>query len=121
MVLLSAASTFIVMFMFIILVSSKMHAVNSNPLCPPGYPEHGIPVYEGDIDMMQFAENLEHLEAELFLWSSLGFGLDRVAPELVMGGPPPIGAQKANLDFLTRNIIEEFAFQEVGHLRLFNN
>ncbi|KAJ6301687.1 hypothetical protein OIU77_015907 [Salix suchowensis] len=33
------------------------------------------------------------------------------------GGPPPIGAQKANLDPVTRKIIEEFGYQEVGHLR----
>ncbi|KAI3448581.1 hypothetical protein Pfo_005246 [Paulownia fortunei] len=117
MEVLSASTTINVMLMFIILVSSGRHTVKSNPLWPPGYPEPGTPVYIGDIDMMQFAENLEHMEADLFLWSSLGYGLDHVAPELVMGGPPPIGAQKANLDFLTRNIIEEFAFQEVGHLR----
>ncbi|KAL7084033.1 hypothetical protein ACP275_14G200500 [Erythranthe tilingii] len=50
--------------------------------------------------------------------SSLGYGLGKIAPELVMGGPPPISALKANLDFiLTVNIIQEFTFQEVGHLR----
>ncbi|KAM3735812.1 hypothetical protein ACB098_10G116000 [Castanea mollissima] len=32
-------------------------------------------------------------------------------------GPPPIGAKKANLDPLVRQIIEEFGYQEVGHLR----
>ncbi|MCD9642493.1 hypothetical protein HAX54_029332 [Datura stramonium] len=34
-----------------------------------------------------------------------------------MGGPPPIGVRKANLDPFTNNIISEFAMQEVGHLR----
>lgn len=61
--------------------------------------------------------NLEYLEAEFFLWSALGYGLDNVAPELVSGGPPPIGAQKANLDPLVLEVIKEFAYQEVGHLR----
>ncbi|KAL0454839.1 UNVERIFIED_CONTAM: Desiccation-related protein PCC13-62 [Sesamum latifolium] len=112
-----SAFTSILMFMFIASVSCTKHVVKSDPLCPPMYPEHGIPIHEGDIDMMQFPENLEHLEADYFLWSALGYGLDHVAPELVMGGPPPIGAQKANLNFLTRKIIEEFAYQEVGHLR----
>ncbi|KAK4381780.1 Desiccation-related protein PCC13-62 [Sesamum angolense] len=108
----------ILMFMFIVSVSCTKHIVlKSDTLCPPEYPEHGIPIYKGDIDMMQFPENLEHLEADYFLWSALGYGLDYVAPELVMGGPLPIGAQKANLDFLTRKMIEEFGYQEVGHLR----
>ncbi|KAK1295441.1 hypothetical protein QJS10_CPA16g01503 [Acorus calamus] len=34
-----------------------------------------------------------------------------------MGGPPPIGATKANLDPLTLRVIAEFGYQEVGHLR----
>lgn len=67
--------------------------------------------------MMQFAENLEHLEADYFLFGALGYGLDRVAPELVWGGPPPIGAHKANLDSITTDIILQFGLQEVGHLR----
>ncbi|KAL0797085.1 hypothetical protein Bca101_068462 [Brassica carinata] len=45
------------------------------------------------------------------------FGLDKVAPNLTMGGPSPIGAQKAKLDPLTRDIVLQFAWQEVGHLR----
>lgn len=70
-----------------------------------------------DIDSIEFPLNLEYLEAEFFLWSALGYGLDRAAPELVGGGPAPVGAQKANLDPLARQIIEEFAYQEVGHIR----
>ncbi|KAK3023461.1 hypothetical protein RJ639_044841 [Escallonia herrerae] len=101
-----------------VLISSKlMHTCFSSPTCPSGYPEQAIPIYKEDIDMMQFAENLEHLEADFFLWSALGYGLDQVAPSSAMGGPPPIGAQKANLDALTQHIIEEFGYQEVGHLR----
>ncbi|KAK8646394.1 hypothetical protein V6N13_120183 [Hibiscus sabdariffa] len=40
-----------------------------------------------------------------------------VAPYLVEGGPSPIGAQKANLNTLTNDIILQFAHQEVGHLK----
>lgn len=119
MALLSPSnSVAMAMLVILVLVSSRGHVASSDePACPPVLPEHGIPIHEGDIDMLQFAENLEHLEADLFLWSALGYGLDQVAPELAQGGPPPIAAQKANLDFVTRRIIEEFAYQEVGHLR----
>lgn len=74
-------------------------------------------VDKSDIDLLQFPENLEFLEAEWFLWGGLGYGLDVARPDLVGGGPPPIGAKKANLDPLVRNIVTEFAYQEVGHLR----
>ncbi|XAR49128.1 hypothetical protein NMG60_11032207 [Bertholletia excelsa] len=104
----------------LVLVSSKfMHCSPPNDtLCETPYPPHAIPVAKQDVDLLQFAENLEFLEAEFFLWGSLGYGLDKEAPYLVQGGPPPIGAQKANLDFLTQHIITEFAYEEVGHLRV---
>lgn len=44
-------------------------------------------------------------------------GLDEMAPTLANGGPPPVGGRIANLDPTTRRIIEEFAYQEIGHLR----
>ncbi|KAL0011894.1 hypothetical protein SO802_007002 [Lithocarpus litseifolius] len=47
----------------------------------------------------------------------IGHGLDKVAPNLTKGGPTPIGAKQANLDHFTQDIIKQFAFQEVGHLR----
>ncbi|XP_059654417.1 ferritin-like catalase Nec2 [Cornus florida] len=105
--------------MFMILMSNFMmiNVCFSEPTCHPTYPPNAVPVADEDVDLLQFAENLEHLEADFFLYGALGYGLDVVAPQLVMGGPPPIGAKKANLDFLTRNIITEFAYQEVGHLR----
>lgn len=110
-------------FIFIFLVYNNLYITISSPVCPsPDCSEHAIPIYKEDIDMIQFALNLEHLEADFFLYAALGYGLDEVAPYLVMGGPPPIGAQKANLDFLTENIITEFGFEEVGHLRsIFSN
>uniref|UniRef100_A0A5B7AQX7 Putative desiccation-related protein PCC13-62-like n=1 Tax=Davidia involucrata TaxID=16924 RepID=A0A5B7AQX7_DAVIN len=116
MAVLSTSSLSTVMFM-VILSSCMISVCFSQPTCKPSYPADAKPVYKEDVDMLQFAENLEYLEAEFFLWGALGYGLDRIAPELVMGGPPPIGPKKANLDFLTQNIITEFAYQEVGHLR----
>ncbi|KAL3634663.1 hypothetical protein CASFOL_021717 [Castilleja foliolosa] len=70
-----------------------------------------------DIDLLEFPLNLEYLEAEFFSWGALGYGLDKYAPNLTMGGPPPIGAKKANLTPFIRDIITQFAFQEFGHLR----
>nr|DAD20028.1 TPA_asm: hypothetical protein HUJ06_021491 [Nelumbo nucifera] len=78
-------------------------------------------VSTSDVDYLEFPLNLEYLEAEFFLWGALGYGLDKVAPNLTMGGPPPIGVRKAYLDSLTKNIITQFAYQEVGHLRAIKN
>ncbi|KAH9608659.1 hypothetical protein KSS87_014351 [Heliosperma pusillum] len=90
---------------------------SNNPTCKAPIPPDVLPIYKIDILLLQFAQNLEHLEADYFLWGALGYGLDEVAPQLAQGGPPPIGAQKANLDNLTECIIREFGFEEVGHLR----
>jgi len=81
----------------------------------PGY--HPRKVIGADVDWLEFPLNLEYLEAEFFLWSAAGYGLDHVAPELPEGGPPPFGAQLAHLDSVVREVILEFAYQEVGHLR----
>lgn len=75
------------------------------------------PRFAPDIEVLKFAMNFEHLEGEFFLYSSLGKGLDSINPALAFGGPPPIGAQRANLDSPVRRIIEEFGYQEVGQLR----
>ncbi|KAK1281911.1 hypothetical protein QJS10_CPB22g00407 [Acorus calamus] len=40
-----------------------------------------------DVELLQFALNFQFLEAEFFLHSSLGCGLDTVAPDLAKGGP----------------------------------
>ncbi|KAG2726824.1 hypothetical protein I3843_01G126000 [Carya illinoinensis] len=78
-------------------------------------------VPESDVDLLEFPLNLEFLEAEFFLYGSLGYGLDKVAPNLTKGGPPPIGARRAKLDTFTQDVIKQFALQEVGHLRAIQN
>ncbi|XP_039157067.1 desiccation-related protein PCC13-62-like [Eucalyptus grandis] len=75
------------------------------------------PIPATDAELIHVAMNLEFLEAEFFLYGALGKGLDSVAPYLALGGPPPIGGKKANLDPLVQQIIEEFGYEEVGHLR----
>ncbi|KAF4354309.1 hypothetical protein G4B88_007438 [Cannabis sativa] len=77
----------------------------------------GSSVLNSDVDLLEFPLNLEFLETEFFLYGALGYGLDRVAPHLTKGGPSPVGATKANLDNITADIITQFGFQEVGHLR----
>ncbi|KAM4127086.1 hypothetical protein ACJW30_02G064400 [Castanea mollissima] len=74
-------------------------------------------IAKADVDLLEFPLNLEFFEAEFFLYGALGYGLDKVAPQLTQGGPTPVGAKKANLDPFTRDVIEQFAYQEVGHLR----
>ena len=80
-------------------------------------PKSYCSVPKEDIDLLEFPLNLEYLEAEFFLYGSLGVGLDTVAPNLTKGGPTPIGGQLTILDSVTRDVILQFALQEVGHLR----
>ncbi|MED6211507.1 hypothetical protein PIB30_074389 [Stylosanthes scabra] len=72
---------------------------------------------KSDIELLEFSLNLEYLEAEFFLHGATGRGIDDVDPELAQGGPLPIGGNKAVLDAFTRDIILQFGYQEVGHLR----
>ena len=75
-----------------------------------------------DTDLVRFALNLEFLEAEFFLFGALGRGLDSTNPDFSQGGPSPIGGQKALFDDdpVVARVIEEFAYQEVGHIRYLN-
>ena len=106
-------STFVISMLF----SQLVFVCHCNPTCKLEYPIGEIPVYKEDRYYVHFAQNLEFLEAEFFLWSSYGYGLDVMEPWLTKGGAPPIGAQKANLDPFTLNIIKEFGNEEIGHLR----
>ena len=111
-------------YIAILFVASTLVSSVSLVVCQcPSYPSFGtyVPnrnVTEVDKDLIEFALNLEYLEAEFFLWSALGFGLDEVAPQIVQGAPRPSGGQIATLDDFTRNISLQFGLQEVGHLRL---
>ncbi|GKB50565.1 hypothetical protein Tco_0901318 [Tanacetum coccineum] len=67
--------------------------------------------------LVEFPLNLEYLEAEFYLFAALGKGLDSIQPNLTGGGPPPVGVRRANLSPLIRDIIAQFGFQEVGHVR----
>ncbi|KAG0493037.1 hypothetical protein HPP92_006142 [Vanilla planifolia] len=91
----------------LLLISAAILALSGNI--------HGL--LKTDVDLLEFPLNLEYLEAEFFLWGGLGYGLDRVAPNLAMGGPPPLGTRKAELSQPVRDIVIQLAFQEVGHLR----
>lgn len=109
------STTAIVAFLILLLVP---HSYSSgDAILSDEYDLEASTVPDSDVDLLEFPLNLEYLEAEFFLYGSLGFGLDRVAPNLTSGGPKPIGARKAMLDPYTRDVIEQFAWQEVGHLR----
>ncbi|TXG71543.1 hypothetical protein EZV62_000122 [Acer yangbiense] len=72
-------------------------------------------VPQSDVDLLEFPLNLEYFEAEFFLHGALGYGLDMVAPNLTGGGPPPMGAKRAILDPFTRDIVLQFALQEISY------
>lgn len=72
---------------------------------------------KADVPLLEFPLNLEYFEAEFFLYGALGYGLDRVAPNLSDGGPPPYGGRLANLDPFTKDVITQFGYQEVGHVK----
>lgn len=103
----STTTTATALITVLLLLSGSTVSVGSDP--------KGIP--KSDVDLLEFPLNLEYLEAEFFSWGALGSGLDNFEPNLTMGGPPPVGAQKAKLSPVIRDIITQFAFQEFGHLR----
>ncbi|CAH1417406.1 unnamed protein product [Lactuca virosa] len=72
---------------------------------------------KSDTKLLEFPLNLEYLECEFFLFGSLGRGLDQIQPNLTGGGPPPIGVRQANLSALIKDVITQFGYQEVGHIR----
>ncbi|XP_070001890.1 desiccation-related protein PCC13-62-like [Nicotiana sylvestris] len=98
----------LLIFLFLQLLSSSGAAIGSN-------------VLKSYVDLLEFPLNLEYMEAEFFLWGSFGYGLDSFAPELADGGPSPIGARIAKLSPLIRDVIAQFGFQEVGHVRAIKN
>lgn len=104
------SSSYFGAFLFVLaILEMSLVGGSSHDICKP--------IVANDVDLIQFALNLEFLEAEFFLTGALGVELDSINSSLAQGGPPPIGARKANLEPLVKRIIKEFAFQEVGHLR----
>ena len=74
-------------------------------------------ILEVDFDLLEFTLNLEYLEAKFFLYGALVYGLDKIAPNLTLGGPTPIIGKHGKMDNFTRDVIKQFSFHEVGHLR----
>lgn len=70
-----------------------------------------------DNDVLQFSRNIQFLNAEFFHCGATGESIDAYDPSLAAGGPPPLGCQRANLDPMSRRMVEEFALEEVGNLR----
>lgn len=101
---------FLLLFLCLLSSSCDEYSINDN-----NYVSRNVPKL--DVDLIEFPLNLEYMEAEFFLWGSLGHGLDKFAPELADGGPAPIGARIAKLSPLIRDVIAQFGFQEVGHVR----
>ncbi|TVU17799.1 hypothetical protein EJB05_33856 [Eragrostis curvula] len=89
-----------------------------DPRCRPAAPRRGaLPVYPSDMEQLQFLLNAKYVEAEWFLHGALGRGVDFLDRNLSGGGPRPVGARKADLDFRTTEIAAELGYQEVGHIR----
>lgn len=109
-----AALVFVVALLEYYLISLNHLVISANSAPNNNYCR---PIEANDTDLIQFALNLEFLEAEFFLHGALGEGLDAISPNLALDGPPPIGGHKANLNPLVAPIIQEFGYQEVGHIR----
>ncbi|KAK9802752.1 hypothetical protein WJX73_008610 [Symbiochloris irregularis] len=71
-----------------------------------------------DVDILNFALNLEYLEAEWYSCAATGQPLPS---ELRGGGPASTGCQKAFLGLEAQAIAEEFAQDETNHVRFLRN
>ncbi|KAH9755213.1 Desiccation-like protein [Citrus sinensis] len=77
--------------------------------CWPTSPLPEPPLCRDDVDNLQFAQSLEHLEAELFLGGGLGYGLDKVAPYLSLWDSKAIDGSECKILF-AKLIDEAFGF-----------
>ncbi|XP_062230778.1 ferritin-like catalase Nec2 [Phragmites australis] len=99
-------------------VPSGAGAGAEDPRCRPSAPRRGaLAVYPTDMEQLQFLLNAKFVEAEWFLHCALGRGVDFLDRNLSAGGPRPVGARRADLDFRTTEIAAELGYQEVGHIR----
>ncbi len=72
-----------------------------------------------DVDVLNFALNLEYLEAEFYSWAAFGKGLDAADAG---GGPASIGGKKLvytgqPIDGAVQAYIEEIANDEIAHVK----
>lgn len=67
-------------------------------------------------DVLNFALNLECLEAEFYSWAAFGHGL---SDERLAGGPPSVGGRKAQLSDSVQQLAEEIANDEIAHVDFF--
>ncbi|MED6134987.1 hypothetical protein PIB30_042085 [Stylosanthes scabra] len=102
-------NSFVVILLVLLSYSPNGVLVRSAP--------HYSSLPKSDADLVEFALNLEYLEAEFFLYGALGYGLDVVNPNLTQGGPTPYGGKIAHLSPIIKDVTLQFALQEVGHLR----
>ena len=68
-----------------------------------------------DSDLLNFALNLECLEAEYYSTAINGYGLN--SSTLASGGGPAVGGLKANLSPELIQIATELANDEINHVR----
>lgn len=71
-----------------------------------------------DVEELNVILNSEYLEAEFFLHSAYGYGLDNFNGTSVnVTGPIPVGAQKAHTGRFVEHLAKEFGLQSMGHIR----
>ena len=67
-----------------------------------------------DIEVLNFALNLELLEAQFYNWAAYGYNIDS---NLLNAGLPATGAQRANLSPPLQEFVQVVAYDEITHVR----
>lgn len=82
--------------------------------CISALSTHIAALSQRDIDVLNFALNLECLEAEFYSYAAYGYGLSRT---LRGGGPTPVGGRKALLSPEALTLARDLAVDEIRHVR----